>query len=155
MGNEKEKKPFYKRAWFWIIIGFVAIGATQVPSQVTSSSIGVTPTSQSVSPSAQAESTDSSTMGQRNALRKAKEYLYSSAFSKNGLIKQLEYEGFSTSDATYGAEHCNANWNEQAAKKAKDYLSTMSFSRSGLIDQLEYEGFLASECEYGVKAVGY
>lgn len=103
----------------------------------------------------QVTTNDNSTIGQKNALRKAKAYLYSMPFSKDGLVKQLEYEGFSTSDAIYGAENSNANWNEQAAKKAKAYLDTMSFSRSGLIDQLKYDGFSLAESEYGVKAVGY
>ena len=77
------------------------------------------------------------------------------AFSHDGLIKQLEYEGYSTEDATYAADHCGADWNEQAAKSAKNYLSAMSFSRSGLIQQLEYEGFTASQAEYGASANGY
>ena len=63
------------------------------------------------------------------------------AFSRTGLIKQLEYEGFSAKDATYGVDASGSNWAKQAAIKAKEYLDTMAFSRSGLIDQLEYEGF--------------
>lgn len=76
-------------------------------------------------------------------------------FSLKGLIKQLEYEGFSTSDAEYGATHIEVDWNEQAALKAQNYLDLMSFSKSGLIKQLEYEGFTKEQAEYGVKAVGY
>jgi hypothetical protein len=94
-------------------------------------------------------------MGQKNALRSANSYLNVLAFSYNGLIKQLEYEGYSTEDATYAADHCGADWNEQAAKSAKSYLSSMSFSRSGLIQQLEYEGFTPSQAEYGATANGY
>ena len=60
-------------------------------------------------------------MSQRNALEKAKDYLDFSAFSYTGLIGQLEYEGFSTEDATFGADNCGADWNEQAAKKAQSY----------------------------------
>ena len=90
-----------------------------------------------------------------NALNKAKDYLSIMAFSYSGLINQLEYEGYSASEATYGADHCGADWNEQAAKKAADYLDIMSFSKSGLIDQLEYEGFTHSQAVYGVEAVGY
>lgn len=95
------------------------------------------------------------TMGQKNAVRKALSYLDYSAFSYSGLINQLEYEGFSTEDATYGADNCGADWNEQAARKAQDYLDYSSFSRDGLIDQLKYEGFTAEQAEYGVTAVGY
>lgn len=88
--------------------------------------------------------------GERNALEKAYQYLKYSAFSYTGLIEQLEYEGYSNSEATYAADNCGADWYEQAAKKAKQYLDYSSFSRSGLVDQLEYEGFTHSQAEYGV-----
>ena len=96
-----------------------------------------------------------STMGERQALNKALQSLDYSAFSYSGLVEQLEYEGFSHSEATYGADNCGADWNEQAAKKAKQYLDYSSFSRQGLVEQLEYEGFTHSQAEYGVSAVGY
>jgi hypothetical protein len=93
---------------------------------------------------------NNSDYGQKKALKKAKAYLAYSAFSYSGLIKQLEYEGFTNSQATYGAAHCGANWNEQAVKKAKTYLNYSSFSHSGLIEQLEYEGFTTAQATYGV-----
>ena len=89
-------------------------------------------------------------VGKQNALRQANQYLNAMAFSYSGLIEQLEYEGYSTEDATYAVDHCGADWNEQAAKKAEEYLNTMSFSRSGLIEQLEYEGFTHDQAVYGV-----
>lgn len=95
------------------------------------------------------------TIGEKNALNKAKDYLRVMAFSYTGLITQLEYEEFSHEEAVYGADRCGANWNEQAAKKAQSYLDVMSFSRSGLIDQLIYDGFTQEQAEYGVQAVGY
>lgn len=100
-------------------------------------------------------SSDNISLGQKNALKSARDYLNYSAFSYSGLIDQLEYEGFSTEEATYAADHCGADWNEQAAKSAKEYLNYSSFSRSGLIDQLEYEGFTNEQAKYGVAAVGY
>jgi len=77
------------------------------------------------------------------------------AFSKTGLIKQLEYEGFTTIEAEYGVNHIDVDWDEQAAKKAESYLEFMSFSKSGLIKQLEYDGFTRQQAEYGVKSIGY
>lgn len=97
----------------------------------------------------------SATIGQKNALSKAKSYLRSMSFSYSGLIEQLEYEGYSPEDATYAVDNCEADWNEQAALKAKSYMDSMSFSRQGLIDQLIYEGFSAEQAEHGVSAVGY
>lgn len=91
----------------------------------------------------------------QNALSKARDYLDYSAFSYNGLINQLEYEQFSAESATYAADNCGADWNEQAAKKAQDYLDFSSFSRQSLIDQLVYDGFAQEQAEYGVTAVGY
>ena len=76
------------------------------------------------------------------------------AFSRSGLIEQLEYEGFTYDQAVYGTNNCGADWNEQAAKSAKSYLNTMSFSRDGLIEQLEYEGFTHDQAVFGVNSVG-
>ena len=91
--------------------------------------------------------------GEKNALEKALQYLDYTAFSYSGLIEQLEFEGFTHSEAAYGADHCGADWNEQAAKKAKQYLEYSPFSRSELIDQLVFEGFTRQQAEYGVSKV--
>ncbi|KAK9680623.1 Host cell surface-exposed lipoprotein [Popillia japonica] len=99
--------------------------------------------------------TDGATLGQSNALSKAKEYLSVMAFSYTGLIGQLEFDDFSSEDATYGADNCGADWNEQAAKKAQEYIDTMSFSRQGLIDQLVFDGFTQEQAEHGATAIGY
>ncbi|MBB5160175.1 Ltp family lipoprotein [Mycobacterium sp. AZCC_0083] len=95
-----------------------------------------------------------SPVSQQNAVRTAEDYLDVSAFSRQGLIDQLEYSDFSTEDATYAVDHITVNWNEQAAKAAKDYLDVSGFSRGGLIDQLVYSGFTAAQAEYGVAATG-
>lgn len=99
--------------------------------------------------------TDTETVGQKNAVESAQSYLSYSSFSRFGLIKQLEFEGYSPGDAVYAVDKIGANWNEQAAKSAQAYLDYSSFSRSGLIDQLKYEGFTQEQAEYGVNAVGY
>jgi len=93
------------------------------------------------------------TVSQRNARRSAQSYLNIMAFSRTGLIKQLEFEGYSTLDATYGVDAQNANWNNQAKKSAQSYLDIMAFSRTGLIKQLEFEGYSTSEAAYGVDAL--
>lgn len=98
---------------------------------------------------------NSATISQKNALGSAKNYLSFMPFSHSGLIKQLEYEGYSVEEATFAADNCGADWNEQAALAAENYIDTMSFSRQGLIDQLVYEGFSQEQAEYGVTAVGY
>jgi len=96
----------------------------------------------------------SETVSQKNATKMAKDYLKYMPFSKQGLIKQLEYEGFSPADAAYGAEYSGANWMVQAEKMAKDYLKYMPFSKQGLIKQLEYEGFTSDEIQFGIDRCG-
>jgi hypothetical protein len=89
---------------------------------------------------------------QRNAVRSAQQYIDMSPFSRSGLIDQLEFEGFSTADATYAVDSLTVDWNEQAALSAQQYLEMTSFSKSGLIEQLEFEGFTSAQAEYGANA---
>ena len=84
-----------------------------------------------------------------SALQMAHDYLRSSAFSRTGLIEQLEYEGFPKDDATYAVDNCGADWKAQAALMAKQYRKSSAFSHKGLVDQLEYEGFTPEQAEYG------
>jgi hypothetical protein len=93
-------------------------------------------------------------MNRTQAVRKAKEYLQFESFSFKGLVSQLKYEGFSTSDATYGVSHSGANWWKEAVAKAKEYLKMEAFSRSGLVAQLEFDGFTPAQALYGVRAAG-
>ena len=95
------------------------------------------------------------TTGQKNALSSARSYLEFSAFSYDGLIKQLEFENYSHEDAVFAVDNCGADWNEQAVKSAKSYLEMSSFSKDSLIEQLEYEGFTHEQAVYGVEANGY
>lgn len=95
------------------------------------------------------------TLGQQNAIATAEDYLRFSGFSRAGLIGQLEYEGFSTEEATFGADSAGADWNAEAAETAQQYLDSSSFSRQGLYDQLAYEGFQPAEIEYALGQVGY
>ena len=72
--------------------------------------------------------------GQENALRTARDYLDFTAFSRQGLIEQLEYEGYSIEDATWAVDNLTVDWNQQAAASARQYLDYTSFSRQGLVD---------------------
>lgn len=105
--------------------------------------------------SASAAAASQLSISQQNAQEQARSYLELTGFSRSGLIDQLEYEGYTTEDATYAVDSLNVDWNAQAAQKAQEYLELTSFSRDGLIDQLEYEGFTPEQAEAGVTAVGY
>ena len=113
-----------------------------VPSSSTTAAIGSTTTTTTSVALA-------GTVSQRNAVSKGASYLRSSSFSRSGLIRQLQYEGFSLEDATYGTDAQNADWSAQAVKTGTSYLRSSSFSRTSLISQLEYEGFSASQATYG------
>lgn len=130
-------------------------GNFAIVSGVNTSNSANEQSSNSVSEAESGNSSTAITVGQKNALSKAQEYLSVMAFSYNGLIEQLKYEGFSDDESKYAVDNCGADWSQQAAKKAKEYLGVMSFSRQGLIEQLEYEGFTTEQAEYGVSAAGY
>ena len=101
-----------------------------------------------------AVTTSKMTTSQANALESAKSYLRYSAFSYEGLIDQLEYEGYPHEDCVYAVDNCGADWFEQAVKCGKSYLKYSSFSYSELVDQLEYEGFTNEQAVYGAKQNG-
>ena len=151
----KNKKSIGKLVVIWVC---VIIGVSLLISGITGSlgddgEASTDTSSQEASQKATADTQENNnvSMGQRMALESAKNYLRTMGFSKKGLISQLEFEGYTTSEATYAVNNCGANWKEQAVRVAKNYLNTMSFSRQGLIDQLEFEGFTSEEAAYGVE----
>jgi predicted 3-demethylubiquinone-9 3-methyltransferase (glyoxalase superfamily) len=94
------------------------------------------------------------TLSQKNAVKAAENYIRIMPFSREGLIKQLKYEGYSTADATYAVDKLKIDYNKQALKAAETYLDMMAFSRSGLIKQLKYEGYTTKQATYAVDKVG-
>lgn len=94
------------------------------------------------------------TVGEENALKSAANYLAFTAFSYEGLIGQLEYEGFTHEEAVFAADNCGADWNEQALASAENYLSFSAFSYTGLINQLEYEQFTTEQATYAADNCG-
>jgi Host cell surface-exposed lipoprotein len=94
------------------------------------------------------------TLNRPQAVRAAHEYLQFEAFSLKGLVKQLKFEGYSTSDAAYGATHAGANWMNEAVKSAKGYLKMKAFSFRGMVRQLQFDGFTHAQAAHGARAVG-
>ena len=96
--------------------------------------------------------TSSVSSSKDRALISALAYLDSGAFSRQGLIDQLKFEGYSDSDAEYAVDNSGANWYEQAVKAANRYITALGgFSAESLKSQLEFEGFTSSEASYGVE----
>lgn len=94
------------------------------------------------------------TSGQKSALELARRYLQIMAFSYEGLIGQLEYDGCSHADAVYAASNCGADWNAQALNKAQSYLGLMPFSHDGLVDQLVYDAYTPEQAAYAADNCG-
>ncbi|MCL2737152.1 MAG: Ltp family lipoprotein, partial [Propionibacteriaceae bacterium] len=171
--QEKPKKPIFKKVWFWIIVIvaviIVSVAATRDDSSADATTPTTTATTDGATTPTEAATTDGATTvpaetqpatqtkettSQKQAVRKAASYLKTSAFSRQGLIDQLVFEGFSNEDAIYGVDAQNADWSAQAAKKAESYLEITAFSRQGLIDQLIFEDFTQEQAEYGVAQAG-
>ena len=93
------------------------------------------------------------TPNEQTALECAINYLDATPLSYSGLIKQLEFEQYSHSEAVYAADHCGADWNEQAARQARRYNRISSPSRDDLIDQLISTGFTEEQTVFGADAV--
>lgn len=84
-----------------------------------------------------------------NAAETAGRYLGIAGFSRQKLIEQLEYEGYTADEAAEAVDSLDVNYNAEAVESAQSYLDLTSFSRSGLIDQLEYEGYTSAQAEHG------
>ena len=138
------KKVGKKLIWKSVTVTTVPKTTAPVLTVVTVTTL---PTSSTAAPV-----TLNETVSQANARKSGASYLKSSSFSRSGLIKQLEFEGFSNSDAVYGTDAQKADWNSQAVKTAAGYLKSSSFSRSGLVKQLVFEGFTDAQAEFGVTA---
>jgi len=166
--TSKIRRKMVEMKWFLPIcvaaICLVGCAETNETSSSIKSSVNVSASTSSNSPSPQTSSTpkpviestpkpskaETETASQRNAIRKAKDYLSIMSFSKKGLIEQLEFDGYPSADAQYAADHIDVNWDEQAEKKAKEYLEVMSFSKQELKEQLEFDGFTSEQAAYGV-----
>lgn len=154
----KALRPWFKKKRIIIPIALVAIiglstanqGGSESSSDIVASEDLNTSNAEATAVETQeAEEFPDESVSQANAREMANSYLQSAAFSLTGLVEQLEYEGFSNEDATYGAEATKADWKEQALLSAESYLRSAAFSQSGLKGQLVYEGFTDEEAEYG------
>ncbi len=87
----------------------------------------------------------------QQAVASGKDYLDNGAFSKEGLIDQLKFEGYSQKDATFAVNHLKVDWRQQAVASGKDYLDNSPFSEQGLIEQLKFEGFTPEQATFGAR----
>jgi hypothetical protein len=82
-------------------------GVASDPSSSTtpdSDPVSVVQEEKPVAQEAPAEVTPDLTVAQENAIESAESYLSFTSFSRSGLIDQLKHEGFTTAQATFGAD---------------------------------------------------
>jgi hypothetical protein len=93
----------------------------------------------------------------QNCYDQALDYLNLIGYSRNGLIKQLQSDGYTNqaiNNALYVLEKGEyVTWKSQAVKKAQQYMETFSFSQQRLYEQLISDGFTQEEANYGVSYV--
>src|SRR5699024_2065096 len=82
---------------------------TPTPSETEESTPEPTPETTSAAPTPE-ETEDAGSVSQQNALESAESYLSFTAFSRSGLIEQLEFEGYSNADATWAVDNVTVDW---------------------------------------------
>jgi len=166
----KATRPWYKKKRWWaagllliIITAAAGGGAGSDHSKPTPPSANTSQVSQSEKPAAQekpaADKKPEMTSGQKNALNAGRNYLDTIPFSKAGLIQQLSSsagDGYSKADATFAANHVDADWNKEAVEAAKNYLDTMPMSKDALIQQLSSaagDKYIRAQARYAASKV--
>lgn len=151
----KNKKPFYKKIWFWIVAIIIVAGiAGSGGENSTATNTKTNENSQEVSQTEKEEANVPTEY--KSALKKAKIYSDTMHMSKAGIYDQLtsEYgEKFSKEAAQYAVDNVKADWKENALKKAQDYQKQQAMSPSAIYDQLtsDYgEKFTPEEAQYAI-----
>ncbi len=88
------------------------------------------------------------------AFQDAQILIQAKAFSRQGLIEQLEVIGHSHDSAEEAADAIETDWNEMALKQAGSLLNLMPLSERGLTGKLSEAGFTEEETEYAVRNCG-
>ncbi len=167
----KNKKPIYRKVWFWvlivIVIGAFANGGSDDSELATTNKQEISQNQKTVEnvpveekvkvkeTVAVEEKVEKTVPTEyKSALNKAKTYSDIMSMSKAGIYDQLtsEYgEKFSKEAAQYAIDNVKADWKGNALKKAQTYQKEMSMSPNAVYDQLISENgekFTAEEAQY-------
>lgn len=142
------------KRWMAAILTAVTLAGTTVPAFAVSGGGSFKKYTFDDTPKSVSTDTDEATIGERNALRVGEDYLNTMGFSYEGLIEQLEYEGFSHDEAVYACDILFEN-NDlplekgskgEAVKEIQQRLSELGFL-NGSVD-----GIFGSGTEKAVKS---
>ena len=89
------------------------------------------------------------TVSQEKALNEAHKQLEYFDISYQEIVETLQWMGYSYEDATFAADYCGADWNDEALGCAQSYVDYSAFSYTGLINQLIYDGFTEEQARWG------
>lgn len=168
----KEKRPIYKRVWFWVlaIIVIAGIGSQLGDEKTPIASEKKTPTETVEKAVKEPLVTEQITETEpvvteapiptehANALKKGESYATTMSMSKQGVYNQLTSEfgeNFPPEAAQYAVDELDKtiDWNANALKKAKSYFETMAMSKDKVYEQLisEFgEKFTPEQAQYAV-----
>ncbi|WP_262847513.1 Ltp family lipoprotein [Mumia quercus] len=167
------KRPWYKRAAFLVVLLFAGIvlvvwlagiGGDDEQKEDEAENAKDPGTSQSIETPGATESPasdeESWTESQKEAVQAAEDYVAVTAVSRTGLIRHLvTLKGgtVSEADATFAADHVDADWNAEAVEAAEGYMEQGGFDRQSLIRQLTApsgDAFTQAQAEYAADKVG-
>ncbi len=137
----KNKKPFYKKWWLWVIVAIVIVAIAGGSGDTTAGRKQKNPKCR---------------RNIKTLWQKLKSYSSMMHMSKQGIYDQLtsEYgEKFPADAAQYAIDHLDADYKENALEKAKSYYEDMNMSKDAVRNQLisEYgEKFTAEEADYAI-----
>ena len=150
----KNKKPVYKRVWFWVVAAIIVVGATGNTDNSKETNIE---SGQEVSQNTIAENKpeDNIPTEYKSALKQAGTYSKMMHMSKAAVYNQLTSElggQFSAEAAQYAVDNVEADWKENALESAKTYQKTMAMSPNAIYDQLTsaFVGFTEEEAQYAI-----
>ena len=163
----KNKKPIYKRAWFWAVAVIIVVGTSGGSDTDNSkeTNSGNTESVQEVSQSnneniiTENESEDKAEdivpEEYKSALEKAKSYTDEMNLSKARLYEMLTVSDyynhyFSAEAAQYAVDNVGVDWKESALKRAKLYRKAVSLPTEGIYNELTAMEYTEEEIQYAI-----
>ena len=163
----KNKKPIYKRAWFWAVAVIIVVGTSGGSDTDNSkeTNSGNTESVQEVSQSnneniiTENESEDKAEdivpEEYKSALEKAKSYTDEMNLSKARLYEMLTVSDyynhyFSAEAAQYAVDNVGIDWKESALKRAKLYRKAVSLPTEGIYNELTAMEYTEEEIQYAI-----